>query len=145
MKCPKCNLVHPQNAIRCDCGFDFSTGLMKESYVKNASESRYGHQAGQILPRNLQKWNWGAFCLNWIWGLSNGVYISLLCFVPVIGFAMPFVLGAKGNEWAYSKKKFKSDEAFFRSQRAWSIWGIAIFSLSVLLMIISFILVPLSD
>jgi hypothetical protein len=35
--CPKCELVNPDAALRCDCGYDFPTGDMKPSYltVKN--------------------------------------------------------------------------------------------------------------
>jgi hypothetical protein len=36
---------------------------------------------------------------------------------------MPFVLGAKGNEWAWKNKTWESVEQFKRVQRAWSIAG----------------------
>jgi len=25
-ECPNCKLIHPDEALRCECGFDFSTG-----------------------------------------------------------------------------------------------------------------------
>lgn len=28
MKCPACRLDNPENALKCDCGFEFSTGSM---------------------------------------------------------------------------------------------------------------------
>ena len=31
--CPECKLINPPNAQRCDCGYDFDTGQMKESYL----------------------------------------------------------------------------------------------------------------
>lgn len=34
MECPKCRLVNPQEALRCDCGYDFVAKAMKESYVE---------------------------------------------------------------------------------------------------------------
>ena len=32
-KCPKCGLYNPDTALRCDCGYDFSSGTMQQSYV----------------------------------------------------------------------------------------------------------------
>jgi hypothetical protein len=37
MKCPNCGLINPPSALRCDCGYDFPSGLIKESYL---SETR---------------------------------------------------------------------------------------------------------
>ncbi|SRR5258705_4657146 len=31
--CPKCGLANPDTAQRCDCGYDFSSRTMKESYL----------------------------------------------------------------------------------------------------------------
>jgi hypothetical protein len=31
--CPACKLVNPDTAQRCDCGYDFPTGTMQQSYV----------------------------------------------------------------------------------------------------------------
>jgi hypothetical protein len=33
MKCPKCGLINPDTAQRCDCGYDFPSGEMKKSYL----------------------------------------------------------------------------------------------------------------
>ena len=34
MKCPNCKLENPPSGLRCDCGYDFPTGTLKESYLK---------------------------------------------------------------------------------------------------------------
>jgi hypothetical protein len=31
------------------------------------------------VPAEIDRWNWGAFLLNWIWGIGNDTYIALLC------------------------------------------------------------------
>src|SRR5437867_8059180 len=33
MICPRCKLVNADIALRCDCGYDFPSGTMKDSYV----------------------------------------------------------------------------------------------------------------
>ena len=33
MDCPKCGLINPPSAQRCDCGYDFLSRQMKESYI----------------------------------------------------------------------------------------------------------------
>jgi hypothetical protein len=35
-ECPKCRLVNPPEALRCDCGYDFASGQMKRSYLTGA-------------------------------------------------------------------------------------------------------------
>jgi len=34
MDCPRCRLVNPATAQRCDCGYDFASGTMKASYLR---------------------------------------------------------------------------------------------------------------
>ncbi len=72
----------------------------------------------------LRKWNWGAFLLSWIWGIGNRVWISLLALVPVLGLIMMFVLGFKGNRWAWEKKDWRDIEHFHSMQRKWAIAGL---------------------
>ncbi len=87
------------------------------------------------IPAELNKWNWGAFLLNWIWGIGNSTYIAFLMFVPFVNLVMPFVLGAKGSRWAWENNYWK-DEAHFKStQRKWSIAGFAVFALFIALAI----------
>ena len=39
MKCPNCGLINPESALRCDCGYDFPSGTMKESYLTRGISS----------------------------------------------------------------------------------------------------------
>jgi hypothetical protein len=80
----------------------------------------------QAVPAEIDRWNWGAFLLNWIWGVGNNTFIALLVLVPLVGLIMPFVLGAKGSGWAWRNGRWDSIEHFKRVQRRWAIWGVVI-------------------
>ncbi len=80
------------------------------------------------VPAEIDRWNWGAFLLHWIWGIGNNTYIALLTLVPVFGILiMPFVLGAKGSRWAWRNGRWDSVEHFKRTQRAWAKWACIIY------------------
>ena len=78
------------------------------------------------MPDELRRWNWGAFLLNWIWGIGNNTFIALLCLVPGVGIVMAFVLGAKGNAWAWRNGRWDDVAHFRRVQRRWAMWGFII-------------------
>lgn len=90
------------------------------------------------LPPELKRWNWGAFCLSFIWGIANKVYLSLLILVPGLGqlFALPImiVLGIKGNVWAWRKRHFADAQEFKTVQKTWAKWGIILFIIQLLLL-----------
>jgi hypothetical protein len=44
-------------------------------------------------------------------------------FVPLVNMGMIFVLGAKGNEWAWRNKRWDSVQHFKRVQRKWGFWS----------------------
>ncbi len=78
----------------------------------------------QTIPQELDKFNWGAFLLNWIWGIMHKKYITLLYFpsllIPVIGpLAVSIWFGIKGNEWAWMSKTWSSVDDFNESQQNW--------------------------
>ena len=79
------------------------------------------------VPAEIDRWNWGAFLLNWIWGIGNNTFIALLVFVPLLGLVMPFVLGAKGSRWAWRNGRWESIDHFKRVQRAWAKWAVIIY------------------
>jgi hypothetical protein len=80
----------------------------------------------QTIPPEIDRWNWGAFLLNWIWGIGNNTFIALLALIPLVGFVMLFVLGAKGSRWAWRNGRWDSVAHFKLVQRMWAIWGAVI-------------------
>ena len=90
------------------------------------------------VKKPISRWNWGAFFFHWIWGIFNGCPIAFLWFVPVIGpLVMPFVLGAKGNEWAWQNKTWRDEYHFQEVQKRWSQAALIIFVLNFLFFILA--------
>jgi len=49
--CPKCGLINPDNSMRCDCGYDFASGEMKDSYLRRTiTISKKDYEKVQFLP-----------------------------------------------------------------------------------------------
>lgn len=87
------------------------------------------------FPTELQGWNWSAFLLSWIWAIGHNVWLGLLALVPYIGVIMVFILGFKGNEWAWQHRKFESVEQFKAVELAWTKAGVIVFVISLVVMI----------
>jgi hypothetical protein len=60
MKCPNCRLISPPQAERCDCGFDFSSGKIEESYLSDKDRQ---------LRAKPKIWPWFIG-----WSVVNGVF-----------------------------------------------------------------------
>lgn len=120
MYCENCGTETKDGSSSCPkCGTQIASS---ETQVLFQNDS--GQGAKSVLPSELRYWNWGAFFLNWIWAIGNSVWIGLLALIPYVGFIMSFVLGAKGNEWAWQKRRWDSVEHFRRVQRRWANWGL---------------------
>lgn len=105
---------------------------MEFSSAQNtAMENTSGHGPAATVPAQIDKWNWGAFLLNWIWGIGNNIFIALLMFIPLVNLVMPFVLGVKGSAWAWRNKRWDSVEEFQRIQRKWTQWALIIYALLI--------------
>ena len=87
-----------------------------------------------IVPYEIKGWNWGAFLLPFWWGIFNRVWIMLLGLIPIANVIMPFVLGAKGNEWAWQSKRWDSVEHFRRTQRTWMFVGLGLVVLPIIIL-----------
>jgi hypothetical protein len=95
-------------------------------------ENTSGSGRGTAVPAEIDRWNWGAFLFNWIWGIGNNTLVALLMFVPLVNLVMPFVLGARGSRWAWQNKRWESVDAFRATQRRWAFWGLIVLGLSIL-------------
>ena len=144
MFCTECGQQNSDTATYClTCG----KPLDKDEPVKQAvpggmpgSINNTSNNSGQgkmaALPPELTGWNWGGFFLTWIWGIGNSTFIAFLTFIPFVNIVMIFVLGAKGNEWAWQNKRWNNIEHFKKVQKLWAIWGAVLFALGIILFII---------
>lgn len=90
------------------------------------NDNTSGHGPAAIVPDEVKRWNWGAFFLTWIWGIGNSTWIALLCLVPFVNLVMPFVLGAKGNEWAWRNRPWLGVAEFHKTQKIWAVVGLCL-------------------
>jgi len=79
-----------------------------------------GQTAIAEVPEGVGGWSWGGFMFGWLWGAFNSTWIALLTLIPIVGVVMSFVLGAKGNEWAWRNRRWDSVDHFRRVQRRWT-------------------------
>ena len=101
--------------------------------MENNIENLSGVNNGELYS-TLNKFNWGAFFLTWIWGVGNRTYITFLAlpafvfslFVPIAHLAFAIWFGVKGNEWAWKNNKWVDAEGFNKSQKIWAILGTVI-------------------
>jgi hypothetical protein len=97
----------------------------------NETENTSGTGKSAQLPPEIRGWNWGAFFLNFFWGIGNSSYFALLMCVPILNFFVPFILGAKGNKWAWQNRRWIDVNHFKRTQRKWAITGFILVVLGV--------------
>ncbi len=122
MKCPFCSEDILDGAIKCKhCGSMLTKEAPPLPYQNSSASGK-----GFPVPKEIRKWNWGAFLLTIIWGIGNKTYISLLTLIPIFGFIMAFVLGAKGSEWAWRNKEWEGVAHFRRVQKKWARAGLIV-------------------
>jgi hypothetical protein len=104
-----------------------------------------GTGAGAVLPSELKGFSWAAALMTWIWAIGHQFWMGLIVIpvsvvlglIPIIGFLLNIGLmvffGVKGNEWAWQHRRWESIEQFRSTQRVWTIWGVVLMVLFILL------------
>jgi serine/threonine-protein kinase len=89
------------------------------------------------LPGDFQGWNWGAFLLRPVWasyhGVSPGMVILLgVLEVMALGLIPAVYLGIRGNQIAWTRRRFESAAQFRKVERAWARAGILVYLLAAI-------------
>ncbi|RRK09876.1 ribonuclease G [Lactiplantibacillus garii] len=93
---------------------------------------------GKRVPDEVKGWNWGAFMFSFIWGIGNKTYLPLLTLIPVFNIVWVFVVGFKGNGWAWQKGNYQDVETFKAVQATWNRAGIVQFIIAILIVVLYF-------
>ena len=115
------------------------------NHVKRLRSTTMLEENSTNVPAEVKGWNWGAFMYNIFWGIGNKTYLPLLMLIPIFNIVWIFVVGFKGNEWAWQKGDYKDVETFKAVQATWNRAGLVQFILSIavftlyVLFIVSFI------
>lgn len=107
------------------------------SQMETAQANTSGGGRLAAVPPEVDRWNWGAFLLSWIWGIGNGALIALLALIPVFGIIMMFILGARGSIWAWRYHHWESIEHFKRVQRRWTWAGVVVWVIAIALSVMA--------
>lgn len=85
-------------------------------------------------------WSWGGFGLNWIWAIANKTWIGLLALIPCVNIVIAIWLGISGHKLAWQNRRFESLQQFQETMKAWNLWGLIIFLVSIGLNVLSFLI-----
>jgi len=85
-----------------------------------------------FVPEEVKGWNWGAFMYSILWGFGNKSYLPLLMLIPVFNIFWIFVVGIKGNEWAWKNGDYTDVRTFKAVQATWNRAGFVMFMIMVL-------------
>ncbi|MEH2079746.1 MAG: serine/threonine-protein kinase [Nostoc sp.] len=98
--------------------------LPRKEIINNSGCGINNHN--ETVPEEILGWNWGAFLMPWLWMWTNQVWCGVFCFIPKFSLFLAIAFGAKGNEWAWKSRRWRSIEQFKAHQRGWAIAGILI-------------------
>ena len=96
-------------------------------------------------PQELKGFNWGAFALPLFWGLSNKVYLALICLIPYIGIIVNIYFGIFGNSYAWKGGRFKTPKECMECQKVWNKWGLTIFIVYMIIIVLAVLLPGLNQ
>jgi len=112
-----------------------------------AAGNTSGGGPGAAVPAEVENmgWSWGGFGLNWIWAIVNKTWIGLLALIPCVNIFIAIWLGLSGHKMAWQNRRFDSLTQFQETMKAWNLWGLVVFLISIALNVLSFIIRAATD
>lgn len=108
MRCPRCKLINPDTALWCDCGYDFSSGEMREPEIK-AKKVKLRRSRWLLLYLAIA-------CAEAIFvGIKDGLGDEILMdFIPsVLGGALSaYLIGCLVGAFAKRENRFQASAGF---------------------------------
>jgi hypothetical protein len=90
--CPKCQLINPDSALRCDCGYDFPSGTIQKAFLADGAE-RSTHRKrptwvtavalfnfallGALLLPRLPRFNASVILALQLWALGSTLFATV--------------------------------------------------------------------
>jgi hypothetical protein len=108
-KCPRCGLLSPVEAIRCDCGYDFATKTVQSSYLVADTLRKHGGEEKFAVETARGNIRAGAIILAvgaFVTGVSYAREGKPLIFGGAIMFGSIFLYRGLRQRWA--NRKFRS-------------------------------------
>ena len=96
---------------------------------------------GKVTPQEIKGWNWGAFMYNVFWGIGNKTYLPLLTIIPIFNIVWIFIVGFKGNEWAWQKGDYQDVETFKAVQATWNRAGLFNFIIAIAIFVLYWVFI----
>lgn len=111
-----------------------SSGKVEKTDIGGKPVNPIGRSSDYSQARiddELERWNWGAFLGNILWGAFNGIYWPLLLlvvvWVPYLGqvatLCVSVFLGFNGSRMAWRSGIYRNFSDYLKTQRTWIIVG----------------------
>ena len=144
--CPECKVMLKDKFYCNPCADKMFSS--KADSAASVIENTSGQGSSAVVPKEIRGWNWGGFFLSWIWGIGNKSWLAVLFgiiawilstvadqssttervdWIWILTILTLGIIGIKGNQWAWQSKRWDDIAHFKKTQRIWTIWGLAIF------------------
>jgi hypothetical protein len=126
-KCPHCGLYNHETALRCDCGYDFQSGQIQQSYLGKEAPALQGDHSPTFFPVATHKFVVLSICTfglyelywfykNWQW-VKESQHSNL----------SPFWRAFFAPLWAYQQFRHVQEQA--KAERVLTKWNSGILAL----------------